>query len=169
MNTTTYSDISDDLQFDRTQAIAGHHKTGEPHLVVQILSVIAFGVFSIVGIVLAFSAFWLAGLALAIVIAWTWARSRTFGGRSNWPDPSAMRSISDLAPAVSDQRSSGNSSFDAYRGDMLQRLEQENRDFQDFLIRLRDASDAKEFDHFMDDRANAARIARSDDLNDEAA
>jgi hypothetical protein len=74
-----------------------------------------------------------------------------------------MRSIDDLAPAVSTERSSGNTSFDAYRTDMLQRLEQENQDFKSFLTRLRDARDATEFDKFMDDRALNARDAGSSD------
>lgn len=162
MNATTYSAFVNEAQSDQSTSIAGRHDTNEPHLVVQILSVIAFGVFSIVGISLAFATFWLAGLVLAALIAWTWAGSRTFGGRHSWPDPTKVRSINDLAPAVSAKRSSGNSSFDAYRAEMLQRLEQENRDFEDFLIRLRDASDAKEFDQFMDDRANVARESGPD-------
>ncbi len=163
MNTTTISDYADDLRFDETTPIRRERVVNEPHLVVQILSVIAFGAFSIVGIALAFASFWLAGLVLAGVIAWTWAGSRTFGGRRNWPGPADMRSINDLAPAVSTQRSSGNASFDSYRTDMLQRLEQENRDFKNFLTRLRDARDATEFDKFMDDRALTARDAGSSD------
>jgi len=154
MNTTTFSNLADDLRDDRTSPST---RQGEPHLVVQILSVIGFGAFSIVAIALAFSAFWLAGFALAVVFAWTWAGSRTFGGRPDWPNWSAKVSISDLAPAVSKQRSSGNSSFDAHRAEMMQRLEQESRDFEGFLTRLREASDATEFDQFMDDRAMMAR------------
>jgi len=156
MNTTTFSDL--EIEIERDQA-STNSRQAEPHLVVQILSVIAFGAFSIVCIALAFSAFWLAGLAAAALIAWTWAGSRTFGGRRNWPDPSTICSISDLAPAMSTQRSTGNSSFDAYRTEMLDRLEQENRDFEDFLTRLRQAHDATEFDQFMDDRAAQARDA----------
>jgi len=154
MNTSTFSDLAGDMRDDRTSP---NTRQGEPHLVVQILSVIAFGAFSIVAIALAFSAFWLAGFALAVVFAWTWAGSRTFGGRQDWPDWSAKVSISDLAPTVSKQRSTGNSSFDAHRAEMMQRLEQESRDFEDFLTRLREAGDANEFDHFMDDRARKAR------------
>jgi hypothetical protein len=47
----------------------------------------------------------------------------------------------------------GNISFDAYRTDMLDRLESERRTFEDFLGRLRAAKDMSEFDQFMDDRA----------------
>lgn len=154
MNTRTFSAFTDDQRDERTSPTT---RQGEPHLVVQILSVIAFGAFSIVAVAMAFNAFWLAGLILTVVIAWTWAGSRTFGGRPDWPDWSAKVSISDLAPSVSKQRSSGNSSFDAHRAEMMQRLEQESRDFEGFLTRLREASDATEFDQFMDDRAMMAR------------
>jgi hypothetical protein len=47
------------------------------------------------------------------------------------------------------QPTSGNRSFDEYRADTLRRLEQELRDFQEFLTRLRMAKDKAEFDEFM--------------------
>jgi hypothetical protein len=47
------------------------------------------------------------------------------------------------------QPTSGNQSFDEYRAETLRRLEQEQRDFQDFLARLRLAKDKAEFDDFM--------------------
>ena len=47
------------------------------------------------------------------------------------------------------QQSSGNRSFDEYRAETLRRLEQEQREFQDFLVRLRLAKDKAEFDQFM--------------------
>ncbi len=162
MNKTTFTEFTEDLHHEQTSPIAQSRETNEPHLVVQILSVIAFGVFGIVGISLAFAAFWVAGLALTIVIAGIWAGSRTFGGRRNWYNRSAMRSVNEVAPAVSTERSTGNASFDAYRTEMLQRLEQENRDFESFLTRLRAASDAKEFDQFLDDRAELAREINND-------
>jgi len=49
-------------------------------------------------------------------------------------------------------RSSGNSAFDEYRAETLRRLEQEQRDFVEFLERLRHAKDKAEFDQFMADR-----------------
>jgi len=54
-------------------------------------------------------------------------------------------------------RSSGNRVFDDYREETLRRLEEEQREFQDFLVRLRAAKDKVEFDQFM-----AERRARSD-------
>jgi hypothetical protein len=48
--------------------------------------------------------------------------------------------------------SSGNRAFDEYRQETLKRLEDEQREFQDFLGRLRMARDKAEFDQFMADR-----------------
>lgn len=48
--------------------------------------------------------------------------------------------------------SSGNRAFDEYRQETLRRLEDEQREFQDFLGRLRMARDKAEFDQFMADR-----------------
>ena len=47
---------------------------------------------------------------------------------------------------------SGNRAFDEYRAETLQRLEDEQREFKDFLERLRHAKDKAEFDQFMTDR-----------------
>ena len=50
--------------------------------------------------------------------------------------------------------SSGNAAFDEYRAETLKRLEEEEREFRDFLDRLRKAKDKAEFDQFMADRRN---------------
>ena len=49
-------------------------------------------------------------------------------------------------------RPSGNKAFDDYRTETLRRLEEEQREFQDFLERLRQAKDKAEFDQFMAER-----------------
>ena len=49
-------------------------------------------------------------------------------------------------------RSSGNRAFDEYRTETLRRLEDEQRDFFEFLNRLRHAKDKAEFDQFMAER-----------------
>jgi hypothetical protein len=46
-------------------------------------------------------------------------------------------------------RSSGNRAFDEYRDETLRRLEEEEREFREFLDRLRHAKDKAEFDQFM--------------------
>ena len=46
----------------------------------------------------------------------------------------------------------GNAAFDAYRDETLKRLEDEHREFLDFLQKLREARDKAEFDQFMSSR-----------------
>ncbi len=60
-------------------------------------------------------------------------------------------------------RPSGNSAFDAYKDATLRRLEDEQRDFEAFLQRLRDAKDKAEFDAFMDERSSPAATGADDD------
>jgi hypothetical protein len=61
------------------------------------------------------------------------------------------------------QRGSGNLAFDDYRAAVLNRLEEERRKlddeqraFNDFVLRLRRAKDQDEFDRFMADRNGGA-------------
>jgi hypothetical protein len=49
--------------------------------------------------------------------------------------------------------SSGNRAFDEYRTETLRRLEEEQREFKEFLNRLRHAKDKAEFDQFMAERS----------------
>jgi hypothetical protein len=49
---------------------------------------------------------------------------------------------------------SGNRAFDDYRSETLKRLEDEQREFKDFLERLRFAKDRSEFDQFVAERRN---------------
>ena len=50
--------------------------------------------------------------------------------------------------------SSGNRAFDEYRTETLRRLEEEQREFKEFLNRLRHAKDKAEFDQFMAERGH---------------
>jgi len=96
-------------------------------------------------LVLAFVLVWPIGLALLAYMIWS---KRMFSGscrnRTRHASHKAYRSA---------MRSSGNSAFDAYKSDTLRRLEEEQKTFEDFLQRLRDAKDKAEFDQFMEDRA----------------
>ncbi len=67
-----------------------------------------------------------------------WMRTRMDGGGGHdwWGTP----------------RSSGNRAFDDYRAETLRRLEDEQREFKEFLQRLRQAKDKAEFDQFMAER-----------------
>ena len=51
-------------------------------------------------------------------------------------------------------QSSGNVAFDEYREETLRRLEEEQKEFRDFLDKLRAAKDKAEFDQFMAERRN---------------
>jgi Protein of unknown function (DUF2852) len=65
-------------------------------------------------------------------------RMRSYSGCGDWWAPS----------------SSGNRAFDDYRSETLQRLEEEQHEFKEFLQRLRFAKDREEFDQFMAERRN---------------
>ena len=51
-----------------------------------------------------------------------------------------------------EDQASGNRAFTEYRDQTLRRLEEEEREFRDFLDRLRMARDKAEFDQFMAER-----------------
>jgi hypothetical protein len=53
------------------------------------------------------------------------------------------------------QTTSGSHAFDDYRTETLRRLEDEEREFKEFLVRLRFAKDRAEFDQFMNERRDA--------------
>lgn len=56
---------------------------------------------------------------------------------------------------------SGNRAFDEYREETLRRLEEEQREFQDFLGKLRMAKDKAEFDQFMAQRRSGSEGGES--------
>lgn len=64
-------------------------------------------------------------------------------------------------------RPTGNSAFDSYKAETLQRLMDEQEQFESFLERLRQAKDKSEFDQFMDERASRARAGHTDDVTDD--
>jgi hypothetical protein len=98
----------------------------------------------IAAMVIGFIVFWPIGLALLAYMIWS---KRMF--KSSCRNDSLMRRHG--------LRASGNSAFDAYKADTLRRLEEEQKAFDSFLQRLREAKDKSEFDAFMDERARAAR------------
>jgi hypothetical protein len=108
----------------------------------------------IVLLVLSLWVSWPLALGLFVVLLWTgrldaWRRA----GMSMWQDGfGPMRPPGTWWPP----RSSGNHAFDDYRSDTLRRLEEEEKEFREFLNRLRAAKDKTEFDQFMADRRNQA-------------
>ena len=102
----------------------------------------------IIAMVLGFIFVWPVGLALLFYMIWS---KRMFSGSCRH-NRRMKRNAHRYAA-----HSSGNSAFDAYKADTLQRLEEEQGKFGEFLQRLRDAKDKSEFDDFMNDRAKAAK------------
>ena len=115
-------------------------------------------------IVLGFMVWWPLGL---MALAFTIGSGRMmccgfgYGGQSRWQHKMDrmqskmdwMRSRMAGGPWNS-APSSGNRAFDDYRAETLKRLEDEQREFKDFLERLRFAKDKTEFDAFMAERRN---------------
>jgi hypothetical protein len=60
------------------------------------------------------------------------------------------------------ERPESNRAFDDYRADTLRRLEQEQREFREFLSQLRAAKDKAEFDQFMARRRGGVQSAPAD-------
>jgi hypothetical protein len=56
-------------------------------------------------------------------------------------------------------RTSGNAAFDEYRRETLRRLEEEQKEFEEYLDRLRAAKDKAEFDQFMAERRGRGDVA----------
>ena len=103
--------------------------------------------------ILGFVVWWPLGLS---ILAFTigsgrmgcWKRGR-FG---RWQHGDADRAYSKQARWSGKTQTSGNRAFDEYREETLKRLEEEQREFVDFLERLRLAKDKAEFEQFLAER-----------------
>jgi Protein of unknown function (DUF2852) len=115
----------------------------------------------IVLMILGFVFWWPVGLAILGYMIW----SRNMGcyGGERWQRK--MQRMEDKMGRMRDRFErfgggwqgpppSGNHAFDEYRSETLRRLEEEQREFRDFLDRLRFAKDKSEFDQFMAERRN---------------
>ena len=109
-------------------------------------------------LVLSFILFWPIGLALLIYLK---GSGRMFCskryGHWNMPDGRSAREEFrgwKRRHGWGRHSSSGNVAFDEYREETINRLDQEQREFRDFLDKLRAAKDRAEFDQFMADRRN---------------
>jgi hypothetical protein len=119
-------------------------------------------------IVLGFMAWWPLGLAaLAFTIGSGRMGCGYHGGQDRWQHKMErmQRKMDWMRTKVSGNPwtgsnpwagapSSGNRAFDEYRSETLKRLEDEQREFREFLERLRFAKDKTEFDQFMAERRN---------------
>ncbi len=110
--------------------------------------------------VLGFVFFWPVGLAVLAYLLWSrrmgcwkhesWAEMRQM--RKHWHRHWHERHGGGWGRDWNRDDSSGNSAFDEYRTETLRRLEEEQKEFHDFLDRLRQAKDKAEFDQFMAER-----------------
>jgi hypothetical protein len=118
--------------------------------------------------VVSFILFWPIGLGVLAYLLWSgrmgcgWNRT----GRREWQSRMADRMDEKMETwgrsareTAQSMRSSGNHAFDEYRVATLKRLEDEQREFRDFLEKLRWAKDRSEFDQFMADRKSRPQSA----------
>ena len=101
--------------------------------------------------VLGFIIFWPLGLAMLAYILWGDRLRGEFDG------------LKQQVSSFNHGHSTGNTTFDGYRARELERLEaerrrldEERREFSEFLRNLRRAKDQDEFDRFMADREKGA-------------
>lgn len=116
----------------------------------------------IVAMVLGFVIWWPIGLGLLAFLLWSgrmscgngrygtemrdrWARFRRFGCSHRGSSQNYGG-----GPGYS-----GNAAFEDYKAETLRRLEDEQKEFLDFLYRLRSAKDKAEFDQFMAERRSS--------------
>ncbi len=111
--------------------------------------------------VLGFVIWWPLGLAALAFVIGSGRMGCGYGGQDHWERK--MRRMQDKMDHMRARMgggwgggfgSSGNRAFDEYRAETLRRLEEEQREFRDFLDRLRHARDKAEFDQFMAERRN---------------
>lgn len=109
--------------------------------------------------VLGFVWWWPAGLALLAFLIGTGRFRRGDGGHWYNMDPQGRESWGVWNNGCGRRRGfkarpSGNKAFDEYREETIRRLEDEQKEFQEYLERLRQARDKAEFDQFMNERRN---------------
>ena len=109
--------------------------------------------------ILGFIIWWPIGLATMVFIIGSGRMSCWKGGVSRWHGMADQ--MRDAGTWWQPARSSGNRAFDDYREETLRRLEEEQREFREFLVRLRAAKDKAEFDQFMAERRNRGGQAPS--------
>src|ERR1044072_9524430 len=110
-------------------------------------------------LVVSFILFWPICLALRIYLKWSGRMfcSRRYGHWSGPDGREARREAREESRAWKHRhrwggQSSGNVAFDEYREETLRKLDEEQREFRDFLDRLRAAKDRAAFDQFMNER-----------------
>ncbi len=135
----------------------------------------------IAAMVLGFVLFWPVGLAILFYMIWSGRMgcgyNSSWGGNSEARWQRKMDKMQKKMERWNEMRQSfwggngggqgfaptGNRAFDEYRTETIRRLEDEAREFKDFLERLRHAKDKAEFDQFMQDRKNRPLDVRGEE------
>ena len=107
--------------------------------------------------ILGFWAFWPLGLGIILFLALSgrmreWRHGAGAWGGGKWNNMSAR------GCGWARSSPSGNRAFDEYRAETLRRLEEEQREFREYLERLRQAKDKAEFDQFMAERRRGSQV-----------
>ena len=106
-------------------------------------------------IIAGFYLFWPVGfVALAFVVFSGRSRTWRMQSRGQWHN-TGMRGFGRRRMGGS----SGNAAFDEYRSETIKRLEDEQKEFVEYLEKLRQAKDKAEFDQFMADRRGRTDLA----------
>ncbi len=104
----------------------------------------------IIAMILGFIIWWPIGLGVLAYMIWSGRMG--CGRKREWKDSELGREVMRRGRGLSPLRPTGNAAFDGYREETLRRLEDEAKEFQSFLQRLRKARDKAEFDQFMTER-----------------
>jgi hypothetical protein len=119
--------------------------------------------------VFGFWVFWPVGLAVLLFLSWSGRMRQWRQARGRWKEMGRWNNMErsdmprDTGPWgqawgggwARSAPTSGNRAFDEYRAETLRRLEEEQREFVEYLERLRQAKDKAEFDGFMAERRRA--------------
>jgi hypothetical protein len=116
--------------------------------------------------VLGFIVWWPIGLAILGFILWSGRMGCGHGHWGRWRNERWERR--GWEGRHFGRNRSGNSAFDEYRAETLRRLEDEQKEFMDFLQRLRHAKDKAEFDEFMAERRNRPQMPPDDRSTDQS-
>jgi Protein of unknown function (DUF2852) len=101
-------------------------------------------------IILGFVVWWPLGLAILACGLWSGKMGCCGTSFARWQDGADR--IHRAQDWSRQPRTGGNRAFDEYRVETLRRLEDEQREFHEFLSGLRMAKDKAEFDQFMAER-----------------
>jgi hypothetical protein len=119
-------------------------------------------------VVIGFIVFWPVGVALLVYTIWSGRMFCSHRGHGRWHTPEDRDAMRAEWRARREEwrewkrrhkwggsrTSSGNVAFDEYREETLRKLDEEQREFRDYLDKLRSAKDRAEFDQFMSERRN---------------